>query len=331
LNGGRCDDLMLDYRCTCPLGFTGRRCEIETMVPTCLGDDRFTMQGTCLLRTVCGKSIPAAFGGGDCSYNTAEFADWWCQLGGYSRAVSYTTLSSGAEDSLYYAGGNAEVLSVCTQVTGPSAYGFNSDCTGVKDLECEPNPVSSALRPTLMSCGMTNRDLTTFVPPGVMMRLAYDCRPDSSTQALLVPRYGEPSLAQANLREYLHQGGIVITEYSVSDEVWSRVFPPVSQSNALRGSCTDNVPTVVQYSPNDPFWLDNEWDPIPASETGCGYSVRDFPYLTPLAGWDQGTVALGYRNVGMGRFWAADFDWQDADQNNADLARLMSYMVTHRR
>jgi hypothetical protein len=300
LNFGVCENVMGRFLCTCPLGFSGERCEINEGTD-CRGNDMSVGPGACLLTSVCGKPAPAAFAGGDCSSNTAEFADWWCQLGGYSRALYYDTVANNGYEALYYDGGDAEVLSACGQVTGPSSYGFDFDCTGVRDLVCEADPVSNTLRAQLMICGTSSRNVATFIPNGVMMELVSSCTPTNSTQAFLVPRSGA-TLLGADLRAYLNAGGIVITEYTVSDDAWNRVFPPVGQSFALRGSCLDNVPTVVQYSPMDQFWVDNRFQPISSAETGCGYSVDAYPWLTPLAGWDEGTVALGYRNVGQGRF-----------------------------
>jgi hypothetical protein len=95
-----------------------------------------------LLLTVCGKPTPEVFASGNCSSNTAQFADWWCQLGGYSRAVSYTEVAPPVccprFNSLYYNGGPTAVLSSCEQVLGPVSYGFDSSCTGVRDLMCAP-------------------------------------------------------------------------------------------------------------------------------------------------------------------------------------------------
>lgn len=330
-NGGKCENLPEGGSiCFCPTGFTGDRCENPVSTGCQMGDVS-AGAGLCRLTTVCGMPPPTAFAGGDCSFNTDEFADWWCQLGGYSRAAAYTEVGTYALPALYYSGFSQEVLCSCAQVKGPTEFGFSSECTGVKDLICFAEPISNAIRVELMVCGTTSRDVATFIPPGQMMVVAQGCYPTEKTQALLVSRTGAGSIDAANLRRYLHEGGIVITEYTVSDDVWNLVFPYVPESGALYGSCLDNVPTVVQYSPGDQFWLDNEFRPISASESGCGYSVAGFPFLTPLAGWDFGSVGLGYRNLGMGRFWAADFDWQDRDPSNEDLPVIMSYLVGHRR
>lgn len=363
-NGGLCIDLMNDFQCACPAGYTGKRCQTvvgegcPTPNPcqnggTCVsqGDDAFTCEcpagfsppfcqcrgddeplddGSCAVSTVCGKPVPLAFGSGDCSENTTEFADWWCQLGGYRQAETYTTLTSGVLESLYYDGGAEEVLSSCAQVVGPANYGFQTYCTGVTDLTCS-GTVDNALRRILMACGNPTRDPRTFIPQGVGLTVSSGCAPTGTTQALMVTRNGYPFVDGATLRSYLHEGGIVISEYNTSDELWSKVLPPVFQPVQQLGSCLDNVPTIVQFSPMDPFWRDNPFPMLSQAQTGCGYSVAHYPFITPLAGWDSINVGLGYRNVGQGRFWAADFDWQDQDQSDPTLPALLGYMVTHRR
>jgi hypothetical protein len=362
-NGGVCIDQAGDFLCACPAGFSGKRCQIASggcpspnpcqnggtcvesdegdfscACPTgfagpfceCRDSDQPQGDGTCVLRSVCGLPVPEAFGSGDCSDNTAEFADWWCQLGGYAQAESYETLTSGVLEAYYYEGKNEEVLSGCSQVVGPVTYGFLADCTGVTTLACRGS-IDNVLRTQLMICGNSSRDPSTFIPPGVSLTIVSGCTPNASTQALMVTRNDTFSVDSSVLRQYLHDGGILVTEYNASDELWSMVFPGVTQSVMQRGSCQDNVPTVVQYSPMDPFWRDNAFTPIQPFETGCGYSVAHFPYLVPLAGWDQQSVGLGYRNLGQGRVWAADFDWQDLDGHNPALPTMLGYMITHRR
>jgi hypothetical protein len=364
LNGGICIDQMTDFLCACPPGYTGERCEtptgddcpspnpcqnggickaqgggafvcecaggFEPPLCQCRGGDVPQSDGSCVLQTVCGHATPDAFGSGDCSENTTEFADWWCQLGGYAEASAYTVLTSGVLESLYYDGGAAEVLSACAQVTGPSSYGYQTYCTGVDNLACR-GTAGNALRSVLMACGGPSRDPRTFIPPGTNLSYEDGCTPNNATQALMITRNGVFLVNGSALRAYLNDGGIVITEYNTSDEIWSSVFPPVFQSNTQLGSCLDNVPTIVQFSPMDQFWLDNPFPMLVQGQTGCGYSVAHYPYLTPLAGWDAVNVGLGYRNIGQGRFWAADFDWQDQDQNDPTLPRLLGYMITHRR
>jgi len=134
-------------------------------------------------------------------------------------------------------------------------------------------------------------------------------------------------------RIYVSGGGIVLTEYSASDDVFSDLFVNVAQGMSF-GSCTDRAPIVFQYSPGDPFWADNTFNPIPLNTTGCGLDVAAYPGITPLAGWNNAAVSIAYRDLGAGRLWITDFDWQDtdtapADPSYADTNSLMGYMITH--
>lgn len=88
-----------------------------------------------LLQTVCALPAPEVFAGGNCSSNTTQFANWWCQLGGFAKAVSFTEVSSGNFMALKFEGGPTAVLSSCAQVGG-SSYAFSPTCTGVRDLRC---------------------------------------------------------------------------------------------------------------------------------------------------------------------------------------------------
>ncbi len=323
LNGGTCSLVSDVPTCSCPAGWSLPYCQ-------CRGNDEPQLDGSCLLSTVCGKDVPDAFAGGDCSSNTDEFPDWWCQLGGYEGARSFTLLTSGLRQALFYPGGAEQVLSVCAQVEGPQDYGLDSSCTAAGDLACTGAPIDASLRPNVMLCGTSDRDVRTFFPAGANLALLSGCAPTNDTQALMVTRYGA-SAVSSTLRGYLQGGGIVITEYSVSAALWNVVFPDIVPSAIELGGCLDNVPTVVQFSPMDRFWIDNPFVAITQSESGCGFSVSGYPFITPLAGWDANHAGLGYRNVGRGRFWAADFDWQDFDRDTDTLRSLMGYMLTHRR
>ena len=75
---------------------------------------------------------------------------------------------------------------------------------------------------------------------------------------------------------------------------------------ARNGSCRDNVQPVHQFSPQDPFWADNEFQPIPAQQSGCGFAVGNYPNLVPLGGWNAQNVSFGYVDAGNGRVWFVD-------------------------
>jgi hypothetical protein len=162
------------------------------------------------------------------------------------------------------------------------------------------------------------------------------CAPDANTQALLLTRswsnYG--GISASALQAYLNAGGIVLTEYNISYLIWNMAFgTSLTQYFSRQGVCKDIIPSVVQFSPGDPFWAANAFVPITYSDTGCGYSVSAYPGITPLLGWSSSAAGVGYRDLGAGRVWATDFDWQDNENYPYQdyTAKLMGYMLSHRR
>jgi hypothetical protein len=191
------------------------------------------------------------------------------------------------------------------------------------------------LRPNLMLCGPSERDVMTFVPATANLTLvsvSTNCSPDGATQAILISRDGVGQYNPQALQSYVDAGGIVLTEYGGSYAVFTSLFSPVSQPLDSFGNCDDLPPTVVKHTANDPFWTDNLFTQLPLDQSGCGYPVQDFPGVTPLFGWDGTNAAGGYRDRGQGRLWLTDWDWQDQDVTYPQWAKdLVFYMITHRR
>jgi hypothetical protein len=196
-------------------------------------------------------------------------------------------------------------------------------------LTCLSGTCKPAIRPNVLRCGSSSRPLTQFFPTNAFTVVA-SCTPDNDTQALVVTRSFANGINQAVLNTYLDDGGIVLTEYNISDEIWTLAFANTTQGTN-NGSCTDQAPTVVQLTPNDPFWGYNSFIGIPLASSGCGYNVGNFAGIVPIAGWSNTMVSIGYRNHGQGRVWATDFDWQDNQGIPSYTAQLMGYMITHRR
>jgi hypothetical protein len=322
LHGGTCVMTTDGAACDCPPDWQGTSCECRA------GDE--PVAGGCRLTDVCGHAAPATYGGGNCSSNTSEFADWWCQLAGYDGSESYDIVTTGFHEALFYRGLERQVLSECSQVEHVAEYSYSASCAGVSDVVCAPAPLGQALRQKILVCGGAQRSVASFLPAGSSLIVEEGCEPDETTQAVLVSRNGTSSVA-STLRAYLHAGGIMLSEYSNSDELFSLVFTDVA-SGTHAGSCNDNAPTTVGFNPTDRFWLDNPFQSTPLEFTGCGFDVYGFPFLVALGGWSPWQVGLGYRNLGRGRFWATDFDWSDNDSGQTDYTRrLLGYMITHRR
>lgn len=185
-------------------------------------------------------------------------------------------------------------------------------------------------RPNVLLCGTSQRDVHQFVPAG--LNLVEGCTPDASTQAMLITRSGGsyPVLFDAaTLESYVQDGGIVITEWSTSANVFNAVFPETVTLGGWAGSCSDNVNPAVRFNTTDPFWVANGGLPPAAlGDTGCGYDMSAYPGITPLGGWSEGTVELAYRDLGAGRVWLLEADWQDTDRPDDPIAdQLMQYMV----
>jgi cysteine-rich repeat protein len=95
---------------------------------------------SCLLAmvtTVCGLTNPSGiFCSGDCTFNHDEYANWYCQLGGFNGAASFTVLDTGNVQCPFYDAGVTPVLTDCSELSGPSSYGLSATCDAVTDLVC---------------------------------------------------------------------------------------------------------------------------------------------------------------------------------------------------
>ena len=189
-----------------------------------------------------------------------------------------------------------------------------------------------ALRADVRVCGPSSRPVSQFFPMGTNFNIILNnCAPDNNTQAMFVTR-SAPALNGPALQTYLNNGGIILTEYSRSDEVFTACFSAVAQG-ANNGSCQDTAPTVVQFTANDKMWQSIPFQAIQGNQSGCGFAVGAFPGVTPLAGWSANAVAIAYRDLGQGRLYLTDFDWQDNEfvQPMTYTQQLMGYMMTHRK
>jgi len=185
--------------------------------------------------------------------------------------------------------------------------------------------------PNLLQCGTSSRDVSVFIPPGVNLNIVMSCTPDASTQAMLVTRNGANMFDGPTLQAYVEGGGNVLTETFASDEVYNAVFgTAIVEAGGLVGSCNDTLPSVVQFTPADPFWVSNMFTPILLGSSGCGNDVSAYPGLTPLFGWSPAQVSVGYRDAMAGRVWVTEFDWQDNQLVDFDYsAEMMGAMIIY--
>jgi subtilisin-like proprotein convertase family protein len=193
---------------------------------------------------------------------------------------------------------------------------------------CVAITTGSTLRPDLMLCGGSGVDVATFIPDGVELNVVESCTPDENTQAILITRSG--IFDGQVIQDYVQNGGVVLTEYSITDNVFNAVFDEmVPGDGGQMGSCNDIAPTVVQFTPGDPFWAENEFVAIQLFESGCGANnIIDYPGVVPLAGWSDAQVSIGYRDDGPGRMWLTEFDWSDGQMVDFTYsAQLMGSMI----
>jgi hypothetical protein len=210
--------------------------------------------------------------------------------------------------------------------SGQFVAGFDAAGTLICAAPVDPQ----ALRPNLMVCGSTDRDVRTFIPSGVDLNVVSGCTPDSTTQAVIITRSG--AFSAPTLSAYVEGGGIVITEFFASAAVYNAVFGGSVVRSSFNGACADAVAPVVQFNAADPFWAANApFSPTSFEDSGCGYDMSTYPEITPLGGWSPESVSLAYRKLGAGRVWLVEADWQDnhaADFTSSN--RLMGHMITHR-
>ena len=221
---------------------------------------------------------------------------------------------------------------VCDAVAGEGSEEIcnelDDDCDGEIDEEDVCAPVAPA-RTQILLCGTHDRDLAVLFQPEDGVSFVEGCAPDANTRSMAVTRGGVASLDQATLQAWVAGGGVLMTEFNVSDEVFNLVFPDANVvQGARQGSCRDNINPVVRFNEGDAFWVANGELPLEAAgASGCGYDLSAYPGITALGGWSAETVSLAYRDHGAGRLWLVEGDWQDnqadADAFNASTQQIM--------
>ncbi|MCB9528803.1 MAG: hypothetical protein H6701_10505 [Myxococcales bacterium] len=233
--------------------------------------------------------------------------------------------------------GRVDEGGVCNNPVEDCDNGRDDDGDGrvdCDDADCAADPACAApLRPNVMLCGVSERDISVIFGAADPVVVIPGCAPDNRTQALFVSRNG--AINGAAVAAWIQGGGQLITEFSVTDTVFNAVFGTNVIDGAFTGSCYDNVNPVVRFNEQDPFWIANGALPRePAATSGCGYNLAAFPGITRLGGWNANAVSLAYRDLGAGRFWLVEGDWQDASGDvgafNAATRQLLRYMAIGR-
>jgi hypothetical protein len=204
------------------------------------------------------------------------------------------------------------------------------------DLVCVSLSSSPSTRTTVGLCGFSFYDAAGFVPANSNLTIASTCTPSDDMQALFITRF-LGTVDTAELQAYLDNGGIVITDFMKSHEVYNQVFGtsvPVPDFNARLGSDLHNVNPVVQLTPADPFWAANT--PFtPETNVGSGLDLNGLSGITPLGSHvaTPNTVTLAYIKKGAGRLWLVESDWSMAgtpDALSPASLQMMQYMVMNK-
>lgn len=189
-----------------------------------------------------------------------------------------------------------------------------------------------AMQRHVMLCGSSSRDVTTFVPGYPAIDVIAGCTPTRTTIAMLVSRSGVGQLDQSELQNFISGGGSVICEFFGCDDVFNLVFNEAVAEGEFLGDCSDKAQPEVQLSPSDNVWKGVDHVPPPADKSGCGQNMQAFPGITAIGGWTEaGSVSHAYRDLGDGRLWLVEQDWQD-NETSPDYRhsrRLLGYMLTH--
>jgi hypothetical protein len=280
-----------------------------------------TMTGNCIQ-----VPIPP---GGICAQATDDCNNGICDMNGSCNPVP-TNEGGPCNDFDGCTSNTVCTMGNCVGGTVINMCAFNDGCC---PPGCDDTNDNDCIRPNIMLCGFSSKSPLDFTPPNMSFNLLNGCTPDITVQALFVTRGLQPGqINAAQLQGYIQNGGIVLTEWNITDDVFSLAFGAVAQGPLFIGSCTDCMPLVNQFSPNDPFWQDNPFMMLPYSDSGCGYSVAAYPGITPISGWNATDVSVAYRELGTGRFWLTDFDWQDNEMYPCTpiSEQLMGYMMTHK-
>ena len=149
---------------------------------------------------------------------------------------------------------------------------------------------------------------------------------------MIVTRNSADDYDAGLVRSYVRAGGIILTAYGNSHIVFQDVFEVSVDIGEREGACGDNINPPVRLNTRNRFWKDNTTLDELREISGCGHRIDHFPEITPLGGWEEGKVSLGYRDLGLGRVWLIESDWGDESESwTAESGVLASYMMLNGR
>ena len=202
-------------------------------------------------------------------------------------------------------------------------------------LNLPSTAMAQVLKPDLMYCGSSSRqgsDLYLGIGP---FNEVSGCVPDADTQALLITRSGSIPGNGAAWLAYLNSGGVIITEYSITDNVYNEIYGTGYTQGVNFGDCWDNAMPSLKLNPDHEFWqLNSGLTETPANLEGCGFDLAGIATgesaVTELGGLvGTSLVSFAIRPEGLGVFWLLEADWQDSESAFTDDSKnFMSALIS---
>lgn len=173
-------------------------------------------------------------------------------------------------------------------------------------------------QPEMTVCGVIAEVDRWWVQLVVPRRVDYFCRlTDIRSRGIIVVDADGVAAVAANLdefRAFVEIGGTIVTSRGTSHDI----FNLFNQTNFPRGRefnnggmCAGLAMPAVQHNPQDSLWQAVRFIAPAPNQTPCGFDLSPLrDSIVSLGGWvDEGTISLGYQNIGLGRLWFVEADW----------------------
>lgn len=182
----------------------------------------------------------------------------------------------------------------------------------------------------VMICGASNATPDLLFGPGVY-NIVSSCTPTPSTTAMLVSRDG--TVDGPAWLTYLNSGGVIITEFSIADDVYNGIYNTAIPQGGFVGACSDGIPPGTKLNVTHPFWQANNIVEALPAEQGCGYDLSAIvsadPLVTSLGEYNPGQIMFAIRPQGAGTLFLLEADWQDGSPSGylENSRQMMNAMV----